>query len=142
MESQTPSSKRALRKLQYWRAQGNPPTLRQPFLPTLCQPFANPLPTFSANPSPTPSFRKPPSGTRLETRTASWECPFPRFLLISGIFRVQGRKQTHHRTPACTKVRLKMLSDILFIKLSPPLLPLKPHTPKPAKTFSPLYRNV
>ena len=45
MESQTRSSKRALRELQNWSVQGNPPTLCQPFAnlsPTLCQPF---LPT-------------------------------------------------------------------------------------------------
>ena len=45
MESQTSVSKRAPRELQNWRAQGNPPTLCQPFAnpsPTPCQPF---LPT-------------------------------------------------------------------------------------------------
>ena len=37
MESQIQSSKRAPRELQNWRVQGNPPTLRQPFvLVNLC----------------------------------------------------------------------------------------------------------
>ena len=50
-ESQTCSSKRALRDLKTWRVQGNPPTLCQPFAnpsPTLCQPLGQPC----GNPSP------------------------------------------------------------------------------------------